>query len=67
MLTATLSRVVHEIENLSANEQNRFAHLLLEELNWSKTFSESQSFLSHLADEALLEHKNGFTIPTECD
>jgi hypothetical protein len=52
MLTATLSKVVHEIENLSDNEQNIFAHLLSEELNWSKTFSETQSLLSSLADEA---------------
>ncbi len=67
MLTETLSRVVHEIENLSDKEQNVFANLLSEELNWSKTFSESQSLLSLLADEALSEHSSGRTEKIECN
>lgn len=50
-----------EIEKLPPTEQNEFAAWILEELHskqrWAKLFAESSNMLSHLADEALSEHK----------
>ena len=50
-----------EIEKLPPTEQNEFAAWILEELHseqrWAKLFAESSDLLSHLADEALAEHK----------
>lgn len=50
-----------EIEQLPPTEQNEFAAWILEELHseqrWAKLFAESSNMLSHLADEALAEHK----------
>ncbi|MCI0552161.1 MAG: hypothetical protein L0287_14515 [Anaerolineae bacterium] len=50
-----------EIEKLPPDEQNEFAAWILEELHseqrWAKLFDETSDLLSHLADEALEEHK----------
>ena len=50
-----------EIEKLPPAEQNEFAAWILEELHseqrWAKLFAESGNMLSHLADEALADHK----------
>jgi hypothetical protein len=50
-----------EIEKLPPTEQNEFAAWILEELHseqrWAKLFAESGNMLSHLADEALADHK----------
>ncbi len=56
-----LELVISEIEKLPPAEQSQFAAWILEELHfeqrWSKLFAESSDVLSHLADEALVEHK----------
>jgi hypothetical protein len=57
MLTESLTKVFHEIENLSDKEQDEISILLNSELNWSKKFKTSQSLLSELANEALAEHR----------
>lgn len=50
-----------EIEQLPPTEQNEFAAWILEELHsekrWANLFAETSDMLSHLADEALAEHK----------
>ena len=50
-----------EIQKLPPADQNEFAAWILEELHseqrWAKLFAESSDLLSHLADEALTEHK----------
>jgi hypothetical protein len=50
-----------EIEKLPPDEQNEFAAWILAELHsgqrWAKLFDETKDLLSHLADEALEEHK----------
>lgn len=50
-----------EIEKLPPTEQNEFAAWILEELHseqrWAKLFAESSDLLSHMADEALADHK----------
>ena len=56
-----LELVISEIEKLPPAEQNQFAAWILEELHseqrWSKLFAKSSDVLSHLAEEALEEHK----------
>ena len=50
-----------EIEKLPPAEQKEFVAWILEELHsderWSKLFARSSDILSHLADEALTEHR----------
>ena len=54
---------------LSEEQQDRLAHILLEELEsdrkWDELFSrpESKDFLERLSDEALAEHRAGLTQP----
>lgn len=54
-----------EIEKLPPIEQNEFAAWILEELHseqrWAELFAETSGLLSHLADEALADHKAGKT------
>lgn len=54
-----------EIQKLPIADQNEFAAWILEELHseqrWEKLFAETSDLLSKLADEALLEHKEGKT------
>ncbi len=54
-----------EIEKLPPIEQNEFAAWILEELHseqrWAELFAETSDLLSHLADEALADHKAGKT------
>jgi hypothetical protein len=54
-----------EIQKLPPAEQDAFAAWILEELHseqrWAKLFAKSVDLLSDLADEALLEHKEGKT------
>ena len=56
-----LKLVISEIEKLPPAEQSQFAAWILEELHseqrWSKLLAKSSDVLSHLADEALEEHK----------
>lgn len=56
-----LELIISEIEKLPPEEQSQFAAWILEELHseqrWSKSFARSSDLLSHLADEALEEHK----------
>ena len=56
-----LELVFAEIEKLPPDEQNEFAAWILEELHseqrWAKLFNKTGDLLSHLADEALEEHK----------
>jgi hypothetical protein len=56
-----LELVISEIEKLPPDEQDQFVAWVLEELRseerWSKSFEDSSDVLSHLADEALEEHK----------
>ncbi len=50
-----------EIQKLPPADQNEFVTWILEELRsekrWAELFAKSSDMLSHLADEALAEHK----------
>ena len=62
-MTVSLKKVINRLSKLSTKEQNTFADLLSNELNWKKAFQESQHELGTLAEEALQEYKSGKTRP----
>ena len=62
-MTRALDTVIARITTLPAEEQDRIAQWLLDELNdedrWTERFENSQDFLSGLADEARSEREAG--------
>ncbi|MBC8389413.1 MAG: hypothetical protein H8E13_15410 [Actinobacteria bacterium] len=64
-MTKLLERAFKEASKLPEVEQNALAKWVIEELKsedrWEKAFAESEDILDRLADEALLEHKDGKT------
>jgi hypothetical protein len=66
-MTKLLEKALREASKLPAREQNAFAKIMLEELTserkWTRQFAKSQHKLATLADEALLEHAQGKTMP----
>ena len=70
-MTKLLKRAFTEASKLPDIEQNVIAKWLLEELTsekkWEQSFADSEDILGQLADEALLEHKKGKTLPLDTD
>lgn len=77
-MTKTLQQAFEHLSiELSSEEQNQFAQLVLsdfdqirnliliaeDEQKWNQSFAASQDGLSKMADEALAEHAAGLTIP----
>ncbi len=66
-MTKLLEKVFAEAAKLSDAEQNNLATWLLEELRserrWNKSFEGSQDQLERLANEALVEYREGRTKP----
>ena len=60
-MTAQLQSAINKIESLPESEQNALALLILQEIQWDKSFEQSQDMLSKMADEALAEFKQGKT------
>ena len=64
-MTRTLDAVIAKLETLPPEEQDRFAHWLLDELrdeeHWTRQFGASQDALSKLAAEARADHAAGRT------
>ena len=64
-MTKLLKEAFVEASKLPESEQNVFAEWLLEELasehRWEKAFAGSHEALTHLADEALAEQRDGRT------
>jgi hypothetical protein len=64
-MTKLLEKAFKKASKLPEVEQNAVAKWLLEELEaekeWSKSFSESEDVLDHLADEALEANRKGKT------
>lgn len=64
-MTQLLEQAFNEAAKLPEVEQNQMARWLLLELasekRWEKAFAESEDLLSELADEALVEHRQGKT------
>lgn len=71
VVTQTLEAALAELAKLPAEEQDRVARWLLEELRdeeqWDRQFAASQDALSKLAAEALADHAAGRTTPLDPD
>ena len=70
-MTELLKRAFEQAAKLPPKEQDAFAALVLAELEadagWDKAFSESQTQLEALADEARTEFRAGRTEPLDPD
>jgi hypothetical protein len=68
-MTRLLEKALREASKLPSREQNAFAKIMLEELasekKWTRKFSKTQDAIASLAGEALLEHRQGKTVPLE--
>ena len=64
-MTELLKQAIQKIENLSDEEQNAIATIILEELEdemkWEQSFANSHDLLAELAAEAMAEYKAGET------
>jgi len=64
-MTKLLERAFKETSKLPEVEQNVLAKWVMEELEaegkWEKAFAASEDVLGKLADQALVEHKQGKT------
>ena len=64
-MTKLLERAFKEASKLPEVEQNVLAKWVMEELEaegkWEKAFAASEDVLGKLADQALVEHKQGKT------
>ena len=68
-MTKLLEKAFSKASRLPARIQDMIAERLLEDIDaettWDKTFRETQGELSHLADEAIDDFKNGKTKPLQ--
>lgn len=62
-MIAALKLAMEKAEKLSEKEQEAIAKLILDEVEWNKTFANSSDQLSMLAHEAVEEYKKGKTKP----
>ena len=64
-MTKLLEQAIAKIKNLSDDEQDIIATIILEELEdeikWEKAFADSQDVLAKLAAEAMTEYQAGNT------
>lgn len=64
-MTQLLEQAFTQASQLSSDEQDTLAALILREIEteqrWESSFANSQDALSELADEALAEHRAGRT------
>ena len=70
-MTELLEKAFNEAAKLPAEEQDKFAQWILDELEsearWDQAFAESQDMLAQLADEALAEFRRGETEELDPD
>ncbi len=70
-MTELLEKAFAEASTLPAEEQDRFATWMLEELTserrWAEAFANSGDVLERLADEALAEYRAGRTQALDPD
>ena len=66
-----LEQAIAKLKNLSANEQDAIAAMILEELehehSWDETFARSPDLLAFLATEAMAEYSAGKTQELDSD
>ena len=70
-MVRNLEKAFAEASRLPEDEQEALAAWILEELasekRWGEAFASSQESLSQLADQALVEHRQGQTEELESD
>ncbi len=70
-MTKLLQQVIDRVSQLSEDEQESFAAVMLHELEserrWQGLFANSQDALAKLADEAIAEDDAGLTEPLDPD
>jgi hypothetical protein len=70
-MTELLEKAFTEASKLPLQEQDALANWILEELaserQWEISLANSSDALSKLADEALDEHRRGYTEPLDPD
>jgi hypothetical protein len=68
-MTDLLKQAFDEASRLPASDQDWLASLMLDTLRsekrWNDLFERSQDMLEKMADEALVEHKAGRTLPLD--
>ncbi len=60
-----LQDAVNKAERLSDEQQKILAKLILNEIEWDRSFQSSSEKLSTLANEALADYKSGKTRPLD--
>lgn len=60
-----LKRALDKAKQLPESQQRALAELILDEIEWDRSFQSSTGKLSALANEALSEYKNGKTKPLD--
>jgi hypothetical protein len=70
-MTNLLEKAFEEASKLPAAEQDEFAKWILDELaseqRWKQAFESSPDKLAKLADEALVEYREGRTVEMRVD
>lgn len=70
-MTKLLEKAVVAVSKLPEKDQDAIAAFVLDELaseeRWAKAFAGSQDALATLANEALVEYRDGKTKPLESD
>lgn len=64
-MVTELKKAIEKAERLSDKEQQVIAQLILDEIGWDQTLTDSEKKLSSLAQEALNEYKKGKAKPFE--
>jgi hypothetical protein len=64
-MISELKKAVEKAEKLSEKEQKVIAQLIVDEINWNKSLTDSSSTLDNLSSEALEEYKKGKTKPLQ--
>ena len=64
-MISELKKAVEKAEKLSEKEQKVIAQLIVDEINWDKSLTDSSSTLDNLSSEALVEYKKGKTKPLQ--
>jgi len=64
-MISELKKAVEKAEKLSEKEQRVIAQLIVDEINWDKSLTDSSGTLDNLSSEALEEYKKGKTKPLQ--
>lgn len=70
-MTELLKKAFEEASRLPASDQDWLATMMLDTLRseqrWNDLFERSQDMLEKMADEAIVEHRAGKTLPLDPD